>query len=88
MTSQSNDAKQNEDAVLATRLAPLRTWIDTTDNQLLSLLFDRAKMAQEMSEAKKCYPSSISRSDRESWVIYRAQSGSPGPLHDENIAAI
>jgi len=57
MTSQSDDTKQNKDAALAAELAPLRTQIDAIDNQLLSLLSDRAKVAQEVGEVKKRYSS-------------------------------
>ena len=87
MTSQSDDTKQNKDAVLAAELAPLRTQIDAIDNQLLALLSDRAKVAQEVGEVKKRYSSPAFRPDRELQVIRKMQSGNPGPLHDESIAA-
>lgn len=55
MTSQSDDTKQNKDAALAAELAPLRTQIDAIDNQLLSLLSDRAKVAQEVGEIGRAH---------------------------------
>ena len=88
MTSQSDDTKQNKDAALAAELAPLRTQIDSIDSQLLTLLSDRAKVAQEVGEVKKRYSSPAFRPDRELQVIRKMQSSNAGPLHDESIAAI
>ena len=89
MTSQSDDTKQNnKDAALAAELAPLRMQIDAIDSQLLTLLSDRAKVAQEVGEVKKRYSSPAFRPDRELQVIRKMQSSNPGPLHDESIAAI
>lgn len=66
MTSQSDDTKQNnKDAALAAELAPLRMQIDAIDSQLLTLLSDRAKVAQEVGEVKKRYSSPAFRPDRE-----------------------
>ena len=57
MTSQSDDTKQHKDAALAAELEPLRTQIDSIASQLLTLLSDRAKVAQEVGEVKKRYSS-------------------------------
>ncbi|WP_055334942.1 chorismate mutase, partial [Ralstonia solanacearum] len=88
MTSQSDETSQNKDAALAAELAPLRTQIDAIDSQLLTLLSDRAKVAQAVGEVKKRYASPAFRPDRELQVIRKVQSSNPGPLHGESIAAI
>lgn len=45
-------------------------------------------MAQAVGEVKKHYASPAFRPDRELQVIRKMQSGNPGPLHGESIAAI
>lgn len=69
-------------------LKPLRQRIDALDRQILSLLNQRAQVAQEVGEIKKREGSPIYRPEREQQVIAALQSANPGPLKPEGIAAL
>lgn len=70
------------------RLAPLRTQIDALDQQLLTLLNARAQLALEVGEVKKDLHAPIFRPEREVQVIRQLQQSNPGPLLNDNLAAI
>lgn len=70
------------------QLADLRVKIDSVDQELLSLLNQRAKLAQAVGEVKKIDGSPVFRPDREIQVIERVKNGNPGPVRDDSIAPI
>lgn len=76
------------DDELNSRLKPLRDRIDAIDAQLIALLNQRAAVALEVGEVKKCYNAPVFRPEREQQVIARLQRISEGPLVDDHISAI
>ncbi|WP_459617985.1 prephenate dehydratase [Bordetella sp. 2513F-2] len=79
-----------DDASLQARLKPLRDRIDAIDAQILALLCQRARTAQEVGEVKHAARADgpVLRPDREAEVIRGLQSRNPGPFPDEGIAAV
>ena len=69
-------------------LAPLRVQIDSLDAQLLQLLNQRARVAEQVGEIKRAEGSPFFRPDRVAQVIQKITSANPGPLHNEHVAAI
>ena len=61
-------------------LAPIRTQIDAVDAQLLTLLNERAKLAQRVGEVKQKYDQPVYRPERESAVLEKIAQRNPGPL--------
>lgn len=70
------------------QLADLRVQIDSVDQQLLSLLNQRAQLAQAVGEVKKIDGSPVFRPDREAQVIDRVKNANPGPVLADSIAPI
>ena len=70
------------------RLAPLREKIDALDVQILDLLTQRAKAAQEVGHVKGGFSSPVFRPERERQVVARLQEINQGPLLSDGIAAI
>ena len=69
-------------------LARLRTRIDGLDAQLLSLLNERARVAEEVGELKRHEGTPFFRPDRVAQVIAKVQQANPGPLLNQHVAAI
>ena len=69
-------------------LAALRVKIDQLDQQLLSMLNERARVAQEVGEIKRAEGSPFFRPDRVAQVIGKITQGNPGPLQNEHVASI
>jgi chorismate mutase/prephenate dehydratase len=69
-------------------LAPLRVQIDSLDAQLLQLLNQRARVAEQVGEIKRAEGSPFFRPDRVAQVIQKITGANPGPLHNEHVAAI
>ena len=69
-------------------LAALRVQIDSLDRQLLSLLNQRAQVAEQVGEIKRAEGSPFFRPDRVAQVIQKITGANPGPLHNEHVAAI
>ena len=67
-------------AQVDTDLAPIRTQIDAVDAQLLQLLNERAKLAQQVGEVKQKYKQPVYRPERESVVLEKIAQRNPGPL--------
>ena len=63
------------------QLADLRVQIDAVDQQLLSLLNQRAKLAQAVGEVKKIDGSPVFRPDREIQVIDKLKAAKIGRAH-------
>ncbi len=70
------------------QLADLRVRIDVVDQQLLTLLNARAKLAQAVGEVKKIDGSPVFRPDREAQVIDRVKNRNLGPVLNDSIAPI
>ncbi|RRD57751.1 prephenate dehydratase [Comamonadaceae bacterium OH2545_COT-014] len=69
-------------------LAALRTQIDALDAQLLTLLNQRARVAEQVGELKRQEGTPFFRPDRVAQVIAKVQAGNPGPLLNDHVAAI
>ena len=74
--------------VTSADLAPLRNQIDALDQQLLELLNQRARVAEQVGEIKKREGSPFFRPDRVAQVLKKIQDLNPGPLHGQHVAAI
>ena len=69
-------------------LGALRVQIDALDQQLLQLVNDRAKVAEQVGEIKRAEGSPFFRPDRVAQVIDKITQANPGPLKNEHIASI
>ncbi|WP_448251075.1 prephenate dehydratase [Ottowia oryzae] len=69
-------------------LAKLRTQIDSLDAQLLSLLNQRARVAEEVGELKRHEGTPFFRPDRVAQVIAKIQANNTGPLQNQHVAAV
>lgn len=69
-------------------LAQLRTRIDGLDSQLLALLNERARVAEEVGALKRQEGTPFFRPDRVAQVIAKVQQANPGPLLNQHVAAI
>ena len=69
-------------------LADLRVQIDALDNQLLTLLNQRALVAEQVGEVKKREGTPFFRPDRVAQVIEKIQHANQGPLKNEHVAAV
>ena len=73
---------------VAPGLLELRDRIDAIDNQLLTLLNQRAAVALSVGEIKKKEGSVVFRPEREAQVIDNLKTGNAGPLLNESVAPI
>ncbi|MEY4028081.1 MAG: P-protein [Pseudomonadota bacterium] len=69
-------------------LGALRVQIDSLDKQLLSLLNQRAHVAEQVGEIKRAEGSPFFRPDRVAQVIDKITQANPGPLKNEHVASI
>lgn len=69
-------------------LLALRDQIDTLDTQLLSLLNQRAHVAEQVGEIKRRDGTPFFRPDRVAQVIAKIRGANQGPLKGEHVAAI
>lgn len=69
-------------------LADLRVQIDALDLELLTLLSQRAQVAEQVGEVKKREGTPFLRPDRVAKVIAQIQQANQGPLKNEHIAAV
>ncbi len=69
-------------------LLQLRNQIDSLDRQLLDLVNQRARVAEQVSELKKKEGSTFFRPDRVAQVIEKIKTNNPGPLKGAHVAAI
>ncbi|OOG78934.1 chorismate mutase [Hydrogenophaga sp. A37] len=69
-------------------LGVLRVQIDSIDQQLLSLLNQRAKVAEQVGEIKRAEGSPFFRPDRVAQVIEKIQKANLGPLQNQHVASI
>ncbi len=69
-------------------LADLRVHIDQIDAQLLSLLNQRAHLAEAVGDIKRAEGSPFFRPDRVAQVLEKIQTLNPGPLKNQHVSAI
>lgn len=69
-------------------LAGLRVQIDSLDRQLLSLLNQRARVAEQVGEVKRAEGTPFYRPDRVAQVIQKIENANEGPLLNQHVAAI
>ena len=69
-------------------LLKLRNEIDSLDRQLLSLVNQRAHVAEQVGELKKQEGTAFFRPDRVAQVIEKIKSNNPGPIKGAHVAAI
>jgi len=73
---------------MTANLADLRVQIDTLDKQLLTILNQRALVAEQVGEVKKREGTPFFRPDRVAQVIEKIQLANKGPLKNEHVAAV
>jgi chorismate mutase/prephenate dehydratase len=73
---------------MTANLADLRVQIDALDKQLLTLLNQRALVAEQVGEVKKREGTPFFRPDRVAQVIEKIQQANQGPLKNEHVAAV
>ena len=72
----------------APSLADLRVQIDQLDAQLLTLLNQRANLAEAVGDIKRAEGSPFFRPDRVAQVLEKIQANNPGPLKNQHVASI
>jgi chorismate mutase/prephenate dehydratase len=75
-------------ATPAVKLAALRVQIDALDQNILSLLNRRARLAEQVGEVKRLEGTPFFRPDRVAQVIDNIKRTNPGPLKDEHVGTI
>jgi chorismate mutase/prephenate dehydratase len=70
------------------KLQPLREQIDAIDAQLLALLNQRARVAQEVGHVKAETNAPVFRPEREAQVLARIAQNNPGPLQSIDLQSI
>ncbi|MBB3223300.1 prephenate dehydratase [Pseudoduganella umbonata] len=70
------------------KLKPLRDQIDAIDAQILSLLNQRAKVAQEVGHVKAETNAPVFRPEREAQVLRGVAERNPGPIGDSEAQTI
>lgn len=78
----------SQQPVQSEALAGLRVQIDSIDQQLLSLLNQRAQVAERVGEIKRTEGSPFFRPDRVAQVIDKIQNANQGPLLNQHVASI
>ncbi len=76
------------DPVSTPALLALRDQIDALDGQLLALLNQRARVAEQVGEIKRAEGTPFFRPDRVAQVIDKIRAANPGPLKAEHVSAI
>ncbi|MDB5796894.1 MAG: pheA [Paucimonas sp.] len=70
------------------QLKPLREQIDAIDAQLLDLLNQRARVAQQVGHLKAATNAPVFRPEREAQILRRVAERNPGPLQDHDLQSI
>ncbi|MDY7538742.1 prephenate dehydratase [Undibacterium sp. RTI2.1] len=70
------------------KLFPLRQKIDAIDTQILSLLNERARVAEEVGHVKAETNAPVFRPEREAQVLRSVAERNPGPLASQDIQLI
>lgn len=67
-------------------LQKIRQRIDAIDDELLRLIAERARLAQQVGQLKQ--GNHVYRPEREAQVLRRVQAANPGPLANETVARL
>jgi chorismate mutase/prephenate dehydratase len=70
------------------KLQPLRQQIDAIDKQILALLNQRARVAQEVGHVKALTNAPVFRPEREAQVLRQIAENNPGPLLNQDLQVI
>ena len=70
------------------KLTPLREQIDAIDAQILDLLSQRGRIAQEVGHVKAETDAPVFRPEREAQVLRGVAERNPGPLKDQDVQTI
>ncbi|WP_151447375.1 prephenate dehydratase [Lacisediminimonas profundi] len=70
------------------QLKPLREKIDALDAQLLELLNERARVAQQVGHIKSLTNAPVFRPEREAQVLRNVAERNPGPLYGADVQSI
>lgn len=70
------------------QLLPLRRQIDAIDAQILDLLNQRARVAQEVGHVKARTNAPVYRPEREAQVLRNVADNNPGPLFSQDLQVI
>jgi chorismate mutase/prephenate dehydratase len=70
------------------KLTPLREQIDAIDAQILALLSQRGRIAQEVGHVKAETDAPVFRPEREAQVLRGVAARNPGPLKDHDVQTI
>lgn len=70
------------------KLKPLREQIDAIDRQVLDLLNQRAKVAQQVGHVKAETNAPVFRPEREAQVLRKVADNNPGPLLAQDVQTI
>jgi chorismate mutase / prephenate dehydratase len=70
------------------KLKPLRVQIDDIDAQILALLAQRGRLAQEVGHVKAETNAPVFRPEREAQVLRGVAERNPGPLQDSDVQTI
>jgi chorismate mutase/prephenate dehydratase len=69
-------------------LLPLRDQIDAIDSQILELLNQRARVAEQVGHVKALTNAPVFRPEREAQVLRSMAQANPGPLQNEDVQLI
>jgi chorismate mutase/prephenate dehydratase len=84
----TDNTPQPAGPVQSAALGELRVQIDALDHQLLQLLNQRARVAEQVGAIKRAEGSPFFRPDRVAQVIAKIEAANPGPLLNAHVAAI
>ncbi len=87
-SASGNDDRAGSATAKDISLAPLRGRIDALDGQILALLNERARLAEQVGAIKRAQGSPFFRPDRVAQVIERITQANGGPLPNPHITAI
>ena len=80
---------QQKQLLTMSDLKKIRVLIDKLDKQIIKLLNERGKLAQEIKKAKKISDNkNIFRPEREAQILRSLSKSNKGPLTDENLQII
>lgn len=89
MADTPNAPRTTQDSAdVAAALTAIRNQIDVVDRQLLDLMNQRARLAQQVGKVKERDGSPVFRPDREAAVIEGLKNVNPGPLRNDSIAPV
>ncbi|UVW29868.1 prephenate dehydratase [Massilia sp. H6] len=73
---------------MSEKLTPLRDQIDAIDAQILELLSQRGRVAQEVGHVKAETNAPVFRPEREAQVLRGVAERNPGPLKDQDVQTV